>query len=212
MSSLVQKTHLVSVSGTLPVPCPTLFPVFAKIPAVVPNIAAIGPHVFAVGVNIASVMPNVATVPRNVSAVVIHVSTLCPRRSGIPRSQVVSILSAILRQVSPIARYVTPVMANVAVVFADVITIVANIATIVANVMAILRRIRRSRYWNLCSHHRAQSQRSRRDPEQHLAGAFHIVSHLQIRSSGVANMNPTLPEKVSPHYRGTSLLRYVPAR
>ena len=174
---------------------------FAK---VLSQVAAIMPYVLAVGPHIATIMTDVALVAIHITLVVTNIFRLLPGCGGISVAQILAAFSLVPRDVTTIATNISAVAAYIAAVVADVFAIMMNVADIVSYIP--VRYGRR----NLCHRHRAQSQRCSRDPEHHLPGSLHIVSHLPSGLSGVANMNPTLPEKVSLHYRGTRLPKYAP--
>jgi hypothetical protein len=161
-------------------------------------------HVLAIGLHIATIMTDIASVAIHITLVASNVFRLLPGRGGVSVAQVLAAFCLVSRDVTTIAANITSVAADIAAVMADVFAIMMNVADIVSYIP--VRYGRR----NLCHRHRAQSQRCSRDPEHHLPGSLHIVSHLPSGLSGVANMNPTLPEKVSLHYRGTRLPKYAP--
>jgi hypothetical protein len=143
-----------------------LVKVFSQIPTIVSHVASIGPHT-------ATIVVDVAFITSQVPLVAMDVSRLPPCCCGVSTAQIPA-------SFSPIVRYVALVAANVAPIASDVASVMSNVFSVVPNIANVVSYFRTVGYGhrNLRHHHRAHSQRCRRDPEHHLPGSFHIVSHL----------------------------------
>jgi hypothetical protein len=169
--------------------------------AIVSQISTIVPHVSVIPSHIATIMTDIAFVPSDITLVVPNIFCF------LAGCRLVSV-AQILAQFAPILGYIALIVTDIAAIMPNVIAIVTNVPAIMPDVADIMSRISVVHYrrGNLCHPQSAHSQRSRRDPEQHLPGLFQKLSHLLISGlSGVANMNTTSRVEVAPHYRGTPL-------
>jgi hypothetical protein len=160
---VLQKTHLVSASVVRRYNL-ALLPV-----KIVPQFAAISMHVVSVVPNVAPVVTDIASVVSDVAFVVPNLFCLMASCRRVSVTQVLPHLTSILSQLAPVSADIASIVANVS-------TIVPNVPAIMSNVADIVSHFPRVRYWhrNLCHRQSAHSQRSRRDPEHHLPGRFHI--------------------------------------
>jgi hypothetical protein len=170
-------------------------------------------NVFTIGVNVASVVSDIALVMGNIFTVVTDVFLHRCGPGGVPGCLIVAQRLTIAGDIPPVAADVASVVVYVAPILPNILAVVVEVALIVADIAVVVCGIGRIRRWsrNLCHSQSAHSQRSRRDPEHHLPGTFHIVlSPSESGLSGVASMNTTSSSQVAPRYRGTELPKFVP--